>query len=157
MIRWAVFLITMLSMSFNADAIDKSRPDSIGGDYLVELNFGTIFHDDLVIYELGLDVERFIDGSAHHFSLGVSTDFEFQGPNRGYFFGPLVTAYFFHSKVFATTGLGIDIHHRKHWQTRVGGGYEFIFDDFIVIPMIAYNFSEYSSSYVALLGLAHEF
>jgi len=155
MIKLFLLLIFVANFSW---ANSKSRPNGISGDYLLELNAGVTFEDEEDVFEFGIDLERFIDGTHHHFSYGLATEAEFKDESTEYFFGPLISAYYFHFKVFITSGILTDFDGEDFWRTRVGAGYEFVWKrGWIIIPTFAFDYIDDEINPAIVFGLAHEF
>ena len=146
-------------LNFNsALAKEMARPSSMGGDYLLELNSGVVFENSEDVFELGFDLERFIDGTHHHFSLGFASEVEFKEHSDEYFFGPLLSAYYLHFKGFVTSGLLTDFSHENQWKTRIGIGYEIIWlPHWLLVPTIAMDFIDSHIDPAITIGLACEF
>lgn len=139
-------------------AIEKSRPLSSLESNLVEITFGMAL--DEKIYEIGLDYEYFLPSMDHHLSIGIASEIEFMQEGHEYFIAPLLSIYYYHTKLFLSSGLLTDFSLRNHWKTRVGVGYEFFLDGhkLIMVPTVAWDMVEGESQYPAIvLGIAREF
>ena len=121
LISTIIFLVS--TQSFGKE---KSRPDSKGGDFLIELTTGLVFEEHEGVFELGADFEHFISGTNHHFSIGLATEMEFKGHGTEYFFGPLISGYYHHFKLFLATGVLTDFEGSEKWKNRIGFAYEFV-------------------------------
>lgn len=150
------FSLNLMTPPYEVDAMEMSRPESFGGDFLTEINLGTVLTETEELLEVGFDFEYFVPGSHHHFSVGFATDFVFSNQKK-YYFGPLVSAYFYHFKFFLSSGVMTDFQDLTTWRTRLGTGYEFIFHRTLIIPTVAIDYDQGSVHWAFLLGLAREF
>lgn len=151
-------LLLFFIFSFLISAKELARPDSIGGDYIVEFVYGVVYEDDENVLEYGVDLEHFLPESNHHFSIGVSLELENTKHGNLYFVGPLFSAYFMHYKFFLSSGVLTDFDHSSILKNRIGVGYEFTtYDEWLIVPTIAIDHFD-NRTYGALsIGLAHEF
>jgi|GEM_PF-2608160 len=160
MVSWKVLInctVTLL-LSVGAEAKEQSRPDSIGGEYVLELNTGVAFEDSEDNLEVGIDFEKFVNGSRHHFSIGLATEIDFRELDEAYFLGPLLSAYYFHFKLFLTTGILTNFEEYNEWKTRMGLGYEIVWlEEWIIVPTLSIDSVENRLNLAASLGLAWEF
>jgi hypothetical protein len=109
------------------------------------------------VFEIGLDYEYFLPGWQHHLSFGVASEIEFL-QNDEFYLGPLVSLYYFHTKVFYTTGIQTNFSGKAYWKNRLGFGYEFFLEEhFIVVPTIAVDRAEGEFHRAFSLGFAWEF
>lgn len=156
--RISIIIAIWVLTASAAYSIEKSRPDSIGGDYLFELNIGLALEEEEDVEEVGFDVERFLDGSEHHFSIGFATELEFKDHGEEIFLAPLFSVYYFHMKLFLASGLLTDFDEENEWKTRLGLGYEFFLKgEYLLIPIVAIDYIDSEFSPALGLGLAHEF
>ena len=121
-----LYLLLALFVNFSANAKEKSRPDSKGGDFLIELTTGLVLEEHEDVFELGIDFEHFISGTNHHFSNGLASEIEFKDHGSEYFFGPLISGYYHHFKLFLTTGVLTDFEGQNKWKNRIGFGLSLI-------------------------------
>ena len=153
----SVFMATLCWYPY-VEGNEKSRPHSIGGEYIVEYNTGLALESSEGVFEVGVDFERFVKGTDHHFSLGFSTELSFNEWGKGYFFGPLLGAYYLHFKMFIASGVLTDFESHSLWKTRVGAGYEIIlYKSWIFVPTIAVDFLDGHLNPTMALGVACEF
>ena len=137
-------------------AKDFARPESHGGDWLLEFTTELSFLYDVGEPGLGLDLEYFVPGTEHHFSVGLSTDVEFTKSFTQYFVGPLVSGYYRHFKVFWTSGVVSENFNRNLRKHRLGLGYEII-GDLIYVPSVSYDKVGNHEGISIIFGVAHEF
>lgn len=149
-----IFILMLVSM--NSFAKEESRPKSIGGDYVVEVNIGRFFQEDEEIFEAGFDLEYFLPGYHHHLSIGFTTEIEFEDEDR-FFFAPLISYYYHHFKFFLASGISTRFH-ESEWKNKLGIGYEYFVDkDWILIPSIAYDRVNEENGISVAIGIGHEF
>lgn len=154
---WSFIVLFTLLMGLNSYAKEESRPDSIGGDYIVEVNNGIVFEENEDVYEIGFDFEYFLPKSRHHFSIGLATEIQVK-EHMQYYIGPLFSAYYYHTKLFISAGLLTDFDGENLFRSRLGLGYEFIFANHnIIIPTVTIDVDHEEVSWGILIGLAHEF
>jgi hypothetical protein len=153
----AILVVALLAHSWNANTKDVARPESFGGEGLIELTAGVFFIEGRQEPSLGVDLEFFIPGTEHHFSLGVAADVEWAEHFTEYYFGPLVSAYFYHWKFFWTSGVAAEDFERNLWKHRLGLGYEIIGEEWVYVPSVAYDFVEERRGLSIIFGVAHEF
>ena len=150
-------LISFIFISMT-EAKEKSRPKSIGGDYVAEVNFGVVFEESEDVFELGFDFESFIKETHHHFSIGVATEIEFKEEETEYFLGPLLSAYFYHFKFFITSGILTNFQEEHEWKSRLGLGYEIVhLKDWILVPTFTLDYVDQEFDLGVSLGFAYEF
>ncbi len=151
--------ILFLSMFFPSlsFALEDSRPQSEGKDHLLEVTIGQIKIKEREVFEAGFDYEYFFPNADHHFSLGVASEIEFLSEDE-YYLGPLFSLYYFHYKLFVTSGLQTNFSGKTFWKNRLGLGYEiFVTDSFILIPGISVDRSEGEYHRALTVGAAIEF
>lgn len=146
-------------LSLTSLAKEDSRPLSSSKNSLVELTLGTAFEDDEAVYEVGLDYEYFIPSMDHHLSIGIASEVEFLNDGPEYLFAPLFSLYYYHMKVFISSGFITDFSNKSRWKSRFGFGYEFFIDkhDYIVVPTLAWDVIESEQYPVVVIGVAREF
>jgi len=152
-------VILVVLISTPASAREDSRPNSIGGDYIFEVVSGFISEEQKTNFELGFDFETFIPGTDHHISLGLSSEIEFSDhERRRYFFGPLLSYYYRHFKIFLSSGMQTDFDEYEKWKSRIGLGYEVVWlKHWLVVPTIAMDHVEGKLYPAYSIGLACEF
>jgi hypothetical protein len=158
----AIRLFTIFNLLFFSTvvlAMEDSRPLSSSGDNLVEFTLGVAFEERESVSEVGLDYEYFIPAMDHHLSIGLATEVEFLQDGTQYLIAPLVSLYYYHTKVFLASGLLTDFSHHNRWKTRVGVGYEFFLDahDFIIVPTVAWDIVAEEQYPAIVIGIAREF
>ena len=152
------FLLFVLAPAHKCKAIEKSRPKSMSGDYIIEFNSSLIFKKEKPVFEVGVDFERFIEGSNHHFSYGFAAEFEQTKYLSEYFVGPMISAYYFHFKIFLASGILTDFDGMNLWKSRLGIGYEFAWSShWLVVPTVALDYVDSEFNPAIVLGLACEF
>lgn len=148
-----IISVTGLNMSH---AMEKSRPKSIAGDYVVELNIGGFFEEEEKVLEFGFDFEYFVPGYHHHLSIGLATEVEFRSEDE-FFFAPLISYYYHHFKFFLASGI-LTKFHESEWKTKFGIGHEFFLaPEWILIPSIAYDRINEENGFSIAVGIGHEF
>lgn len=152
-----LLVVLLLSYHIHCHGKEKSRPQSIGGDHIYEVNLGSEKVKDHSYFELAFDYEYFIPGYNHHLSIGVATDLTFKSDILTYL-GPLISYYSHHVKYFLTAGPANQAGHNK-FKYKGGIGYEFFpeWTEFIIIPTMAYAKIGSEEAYTLSLGCAHEF
>ena len=154
---FAIFTALFLTASVGLAKME-SRPQSMGGDFLVEFNTGYVFEGSEGVFELGFDFERFISGTHHHFSIGLATELVSTDSANEYYLGPMLSAYYFHFKAFLTSGVLTDLNGHDEWKSRFGLGYEVIWTThWIFVPTVAVDFHRSEFFPGVVLGLACEF
>lgn len=149
-------LLIIFGFSSTVLARDLSRPESPGGDQLVEVNLGIFIEGEQTEPELGFDYEYFVSGTEHHLSVGAATDVSFGESHTEFYLGPLVSGYYHHFKLFWTSGVSTANFVEAHERHRTGLGYE-IFDSVIYVPSLAYEKNGDKEGVVVMLGVAQEF
>ncbi len=154
-----IYLIILISLMYqSAFAKELARPNSIGGDYLLELNTGLVDEDNHKIYEVGFEVERFTDSFKHHCAIGLSFEATDLDDEIKYFAGGLVSFYYHHFKLFVSSGILLGSNDFKEWKTRYGFGREFfIKKDYIIIPAFTVDRLGGGSHPGFNIGIAKEF
>ena len=149
---------TVLFVSSITSAKERARPNSKGGNYLFEINSSVVFEGSEELFELGFDLERFVEGANHHFALGLASELSFTEGNNDYYLGPLFSFYYHHFKAFFTTGVLTDFDEKVEWKSRLGLGYEFVFAyHFVFIPSVSVDYLEGNLYPVLGAGVACEF
>lgn len=149
-------LMRVIPESSLAATIDQARPESSEKNLLIEATAGQVWLPEDEVFELGLDVEFFPTKFAHHLSLGLSAEVEFE-ENNEFYLGPLLSYYQNHYKVFTSAGLQ---GHDHHWRlkTRLGVGKEFyLTEDLIFVPGAFVDFIDDETHYALNFGFAKEF
>lgn len=140
-------------------AKDDSRPLSSSGNRLIEFTLGVAFKESESVSEIGLDYEYFIPTMDHHLSIGLASEIEFLHSGSEYLIAPLVSFYYYHTKLFLASGLLTDFSSKNRWKTRFGVGYEFFLDghNLIMVPTVAWDMIEGEQYPAIVLGVAREF
>ena len=146
----------IVTLMANAGEKIAPRHTAKGGNHIIELVPGTIFHNNKTDFSLGIDYEYF-PHEDHHFSFGVSFEKEYM-LEREYFFGPHFAWYFLgHNKVFYASGFGWN-HQHTFWKNNLGLGHEFIFKNhFVLVPSIVIEHSPEATHTLISIGLGFEF
>lgn len=138
-------------------SMEESRPLSSGNDQLIEFNFGEVRVKGHEVFEAGIDYEVFTPGFDHHLSFGVASEIEFLTHDE-FYLGPMVSLYFFHTKLFYTSGVQTDFKNKTFWKNRLGLGYEYLAAEHLIfVPTIAVDRSEGEFHRAINLGIALEF
>jgi hypothetical protein len=117
-----------------------------------------VFEDSEDIFEIGIDFEKFLEGTNHHFSIGIATEVDFKNHKNDYYFGPLFSFYYIHTKTFFSTGVLTDFEGNNEWKSRLGLGYELVLaNHLLVIPYIAIDYVNDEINPTAGIGIAYEF
>jgi len=157
-VRMLLHLVCFFNVVSVAVAKENSRPMSKGGDYIVELTTGVAFEESEGVFEVGFDIEKFIEGTRHHFSIGLATEVEFKEHGKEYYMGPLFSFYYHHFKLFLTSGILTSFREESEWKSRAGLGHEFIFSKhYVFIPTVALDYVNGETSFATNLGVSCEF
>ena len=155
--KYILFLLIIICNT-NISAKELARPESIGGDYLLEASLGFVSEEGETLYDFGLEVETFIDALKHQCAIGLSFEVEDLDGELTYFAEGLASFYYHHFKFFISTGTLFGPRDFKEWKTRFGLGHEFfIKKDYILIPAITMDRLESESYFGFNLGFAKEF
>ena len=153
-----LLLIVLLFFNSNAFANEIARPKSLGEEYLLELNFGAVQESDHEAFEIGFEVERFIESFNHHLAIGLSLEASDINGELKYFTGGLLSLYYHHFKLFISSGLFFNNHKYKEWKTRLGFGREFVLEgEYVLVPSFTLDSLEGECLLGFTVGLAKEF
>ena len=152
-----IFVLCIL-ISFYSEAREKTRPHSIGGDYLLELTTGVTDEDGELVYDFGVDVEHFLDSEGHHYALGVTLEFTEIQDQSFYYLAGLISTYYYHYKFFVNAGVLTDFQGANEFKARIGLGKEFLLShNYLLVPTLALEYLRGDVHPGFILGLAHEF
>lgn len=150
--------LALIFLPILSSAKQKSRPQSIGGDYLLELTMGVVNEGEEAVFEVGVEVERFLDPLAHHCALGFVFETSLENGRELYYTALSASAYYYHYKIYLSSGLFSDFDKVDEWKTRMGFGKEFFLRrDFILVPAFTLDYIGRDVNPGFSMGLAHEF
>jgi len=156
--KYFVTLFVLFLVSMPSQAREKSRPQSIGGDYLLELTLGFVDEGEEDVFEFGIEIERFLDKLEHHCAIGLVLEPGFSDEKKATYMALSMSFYYYHYKAYISSGLLSDFDDENEWKTRLGLGKEFFLArNYILVPALVVDNIRDEFNPGISIGLAHEF
>ena len=157
-IKSFIIVFALFFSFFTSQAREKSRPKSLGGDYLLELTLGVVDEGEEDIFEFGIEVERFLDKAEHHCAIGLVLEPGFSDEKKSTYMALSMSLYYYHYKAYLSSGLLSDFDDINEWKTRFGLGKEFFLArNYILVPALVVDNIRDEFNPGISIGLAHEF